>query len=79
MPTVLRQDGFHVVVYVKDHGPPHHVHVFGGGGEARIRIEDGAVMDAWRMGESKLQAAVMLVWRHREQLLEAWERIHGHG
>jgi hypothetical protein len=37
MPTVLRFDGFHVVVYPADHVPAH-VHVFSGGNEAIFNL-----------------------------------------
>jgi hypothetical protein len=37
LPTVLRFDGFNVVVYPADHIPAH-VHVFGGGNEAIFNL-----------------------------------------
>jgi len=37
MPTVLRFDGFSVVIYPADHIPAH-VHVFGGGNEAVFNL-----------------------------------------
>ncbi len=37
MPTVLRFDGYSVVIYPADHIPAH-VHVFGGGNEAMFNL-----------------------------------------
>jgi len=38
-PTVLRTSNVRIVVYPKDHNPPH-VHVIGPRAEAKFRIED---------------------------------------
>lgn len=38
MATVLRQDGFSLMIYTRDHEPMH-VHVWYQGGEAIIRFE----------------------------------------
>jgi Domain of unknown function (DUF4160) len=37
MPTIIREDGFRVVIYPNDHIPAH-VHVLKGGGEVRIDL-----------------------------------------
>jgi Domain of unknown function (DUF4160) len=37
MPTILREQGFRVVIYPNDHLPSH-VHVFKGSGEVRIEL-----------------------------------------
>jgi Domain of unknown function (DUF4160) len=37
MPTIIKQDGFRVVMYPNDHIPSH-VHVYKGGGEVRINL-----------------------------------------
>jgi hypothetical protein len=39
MATVLRQDGFEVAIYNRDH-PPIHVHVFKAGAETVINLGD---------------------------------------
>ncbi len=37
MPTILRQQGFRVIIYLNDHLPSH-VHVLKGNGEVRIDL-----------------------------------------
>ncbi|MEH2215126.1 DUF4160 domain-containing protein [Nostoc sp.] len=39
MPTILKKGGFEVRIYLNDRIPAH-VHVFKGGGEAKINIGD---------------------------------------
>ena len=80
MPTVLRFDGFHVVVYPADHVPAH-VHVFSGGNEAifNLNCPTGPVALRENYGFSRrtitrirklLDDAVTL-------LRQEWRRIHG--
>ena len=80
MPTVLRFDGFNVVIYPADHIPAH-VHVFGGGNEAMFNLNcpAGPVVLRENYGFSRRAVA-----RIREALDEAvmmlcdeWRRIHG--
>jgi Domain of unknown function (DUF4160) len=80
MPTILRFDGFSVVVYPADHRPAH-VHVFGGGNEAvfNLNCPAGPVMLRENYGFSRRAIA-----RIREALdgsvptlCRKWRRIHG--
>ena len=40
MPTVLRERGFDIMIYLNDHPPPH-VHVFRAEGEVVINLGEG--------------------------------------
>jgi len=73
MPTVLRRDGFEVVINTHDHAPPH-VHVYRGGEAVVINLEDGGLRDIY-MKPRPLRQARELVMEHREFLLAEWERI----
>jgi len=44
MPTIAVVDGILIILYFNDHAPPH-FHAQGSDFHARIRIEDGGVID----------------------------------
>ena len=80
MPTVLRFDGFSVVVYPADHVPAH-VHVFSGGNEAVLNLNCPAGPATLRENYGFSRGAIA---RIRDALNEAvvrlcreWRRIHG--
>ncbi|MBX3133449.1 MAG: DUF4160 domain-containing protein [Gemmatimonadaceae bacterium] len=81
MPTVLRANGFRVAIFPpgREHGPPH-VHVFVGGGEAKILIplmgEDPLVRYVRGMREDLAWEACRLIARHDEFLLAKWRELH---
>lgn len=80
MPTVLRKDGFAVRIYFNDHLPPH-VHVFKGGGQARIslgsEIERPQLVQIEGMSDKDAAKALEIVIEHQLELLQRWEEIHG--
>ena len=79
MVTVLRVEGFRVVIYSNDHLPAH-VHVCGDG-EAKINLfgADGAPDLVWadNMTRAEVRRAVRLVEREQALLLQRWKDIHG--
>jgi hypothetical protein len=75
MPTVLRQEGFEVVIRTDDHEPPH-VHVFHGGASAKIMLES-LREEHCRLTRRQLVKALILVKQHQEWLLARWREIHG--
>ncbi|MDN3563029.1 DUF4160 domain-containing protein [Paeniroseomonas aquatica] len=79
MVTVLRAQGFRVVIYVNDHDPAH-VHVFGDG-EAKINLLgiNGSPMLIWADGMSRgeIRRAMRIVTEEQAALLAQWEKIHG--
>ena len=74
MPTVLRQDGFEVMIYTHDH-LPRHVHVFRGGAEVLISIETIAVREVRGMKTKDVRAAQEIVAANQELLMSEWNRI----
>jgi hypothetical protein len=76
--TVLRAQGFRVVIYANDHEPAH-VHVFGDG-EAKIHLlgatGDVDVVRTIGLSRADTRRAVVLVREHRAMLLERWNEIH---
>jgi hypothetical protein len=82
MPTVLRQDGFDVVIYNRDH-PPMHVHVFKAGAETIINLGDAAtkpsIRDNYRMSKNNRRKALRIVSENQEFLIQEWTRINSDG
>jgi hypothetical protein len=80
MPTILFINGFQFIIWPDDHGPPH-VHVFKGGGEAKVSIGSNAHAPALVTICGLTQREARFIWHavaeHQEELLDAWERIHG--
>ena len=78
MPTVLRERGFEVRIYTFDHPPPH-VHVAKAGAILRIDLATHTVTEiVGHISDRDVKRAEQLVARNAQELLEAWERIHGH-
>lgn len=76
MPTVIRQNGFDVVIFTNDHRPAH-VHVFKAGTEAVLTIVPVTVRENYRMSKRNLRKAVEIVEANQDQLVQAWTEIHG--
>ncbi len=74
MPTVLRRDGFEVMIYTHDHLPMH-VHVFRGGAEVLISIETIAMREVRGMKTKDVRAAQEIVAANQELLMSEWNRI----
>lgn len=77
MVTVLREQGFRVVIFLDDHEPAH-VHVFGDG-EAKVDIRSDPPKLVWstRMSRGDIRKVARIVADNRLQLLARWEEIHG--
>jgi hypothetical protein len=80
MPTVLRIDGFEVMVFLNDHRPAH-VHVFKAESEVVIHIGSETVPPSVRsnmdMSRADERRALVIVGDHQAELLREWRRIHG--
>ena len=78
MVTVLRAEGVRVVIFSNDHQPAH-VHVFIGGGEAKIDLMPGSITLVWAKGMSRaeIRTAVRIVGEHQVSLIQRWSEIHG--
>lgn len=75
MPTVLREEGFAIVVYPNDH-LPYHVHVIKAESEAKINLDPVEVVTN-RMKPQDLRKALKIVITHQAKLIEKWKEIHG--
>ena len=79
MITVLRSEGFRIVIFSDDHEPAH-VHVFGDG-EAKINLAgaDDRPELVWAVGmkHADIRKCMRLVEANREALLARWNDIHG--
>lgn len=79
MPTVLRQDGFRVVIYFDDHLPSH-VHVLSADSEVKISLGNETTQPEiieYRGKRGIAVKALELVIAHQNELLDAWRDIHG--
>ena len=75
MPTILRQDGFDVMIHTDDHGPPH-VHCYGD--DAVVVVELQTLRIRRRRGSDRdVRTARNVVERNRDRLLKAWRQFHG--
>jgi hypothetical protein len=81
MATVVRIGKLRVMVYSRDHPPPH-VHVIAPRGQAKIQVDgpEGHPGLKWTFGLSRREIAQALaaVEDHRELILAEWERVHDH-
>ena len=80
MPTVLRFDGFSVVIYPNDHIPAH-VHIIGGGNEALFNLNCpvGPVVLRENYGFSRqaIRRIFEVLTEGVRKLCDEWRRIHG--
>jgi uncharacterized protein DUF4160 len=81
LPTVLRIEGFHVRIYLREH-PPAHVHVWKSGAWARVELptteKSAHVISVRGMTTPDVVRVVRIVEANADLLLAAWERYHGH-
>jgi hypothetical protein len=75
MPTVLRQEGFAVMIYTSDHEPKH-VHVFKAEGEIIVNLEDLSIRKLRGMNPADVRKALGIVSDHREFLKNEWDKIN---
>ena len=82
MPTVLRQNGFEIKIFLprREHGPAH-VHVYKSGTRAVINLPDGdQPFGVGRVGDMRdvdVAMALIIVKANLNQLLAAWRSHHG--
>jgi hypothetical protein len=80
MPTVHRTGNLRFVIFLDDHDPPH-LHVFAGGGEAKLLLgpPGGRPSLVWARGfdRTELRRAMRETSARRAKLLAAWRRVHG--
>ena len=74
MPTVLRQNGFRVMIHTADHPPPH-VHFIKAGTAVLIEIESLKVRDNFGMPLSEIRNAQKIVADNQTRLLLEWRKV----
>ncbi len=80
MPTVLRKDGFQVMIYVDDHEPPHiHARRDKAVVIVNLGVQGGApsLRSAKHASATVQRDALRLVSEHHDFLRDEWRRIHG--
>lgn len=78
MPTIVRQNGFRVMIHTDDHAPPH-VHCYRANRLVVINLDDLSVRDREHADERDVRTALRIVQQHLERLHEAWREFHGEG
>lgn len=73
MPTIAIVEGVRIVIYLKDHVPPH-LHAFFGGKEAQISIATGQVLHGTQPRQ-KMRAIQRWLENNRDQVSYIWEEI----
>ena len=75
MPTILRREGWRIVVYPNDH-PPAHVHVIGPGWVMVVNLLGLEVRETIGCTEQEARRVLRLIEAHQADLMEAWKRHH---
>jgi Domain of unknown function (DUF4160) len=80
MPTIIKQDGFRIVIYPNDHTPAH-VHVLKGDGEVRIELGNEKISPSLmsvrgKISDREVMRALSLVTEYQIELLAKWDEIH---
>ena len=75
MPTVIREDGYTIRIYLNDHIPAH-VHVMNAEKEARVSLEPIEVMNNIDFTSKELRKIIEIIESHHDELLKAWDTYH---
>lgn len=73
MPTIAIVDGVRIVIYLKDHVPPH-IHAFFAGKEAQISIATGRVLHG-TLPRLKTRAVQRWLGHNRDQVAYIWDEM----
>ncbi len=80
MPTVIRKDGFQIVIWTNHHAPAH-VHVFKAEGELVVNLGDSnsavSVRDNFEMSNKNERRALEIVGENQTFLRSKWVEIYG--
>ncbi len=80
MPVVFRDGGLRYFFYSNEGEPrePRHVHVKGGGKDAKIWLEpEVALADSYGFNSAELARILRIVSQRRDQILRAWHDHFG--
>ena len=76
MPTIIRQDGFDVMILTNDHRPAH-VHVIKAHAEVVLTLTPVSIRENYRMSKRDVRKAIDIISSNLELLLQSWREIHG--
>ncbi|MGC1777247.1 MAG: DUF4160 domain-containing protein [Xanthobacteraceae bacterium] len=82
MPVVFRDSGLRYYFFSNEGLPrePRHVHVKGGGKDAKIRLEpEIALEESYGFNSGELAHILRIVSERRPQILKAWDDHFGDG
>jgi hypothetical protein len=75
MPTIAIVDGILIILYFNDHAPPH-FHAQGADFHARIRIDDGGVIDVeGRISPRQQRRLRDWALARRDELMDNWRSV----
>ena len=80
MPVVFRDSGLRYYFFSNEGLPrePHHIHVKGGGRDAKIWLEPGiTVADSYGFNSAELARILHIVFERRHLILKAWHDHFG--
>lgn len=80
MPVVFREGGLRYFFFSNEGLPrePRHVHVRGGGNDAKIWLEpDVAIAESYGFNSVELARIIRIVSARRDMLLRAWDEHFG--
>jgi hypothetical protein len=80
MPVVFRDGGLRYFFYSNEGNPrePRHIHVKGGGRDAKIWLEpEVSIADSYGFNSSELARILRFVSQGRDQILKAWHEHFG--
>jgi hypothetical protein len=76
MPVVFRREGLRYFFYSNEGMPrePRHVHVKGGGKDAKIWLEpEVLIADSYGFSPRELSAILRVIEENRDRLMRAWD------
>lgn len=82
MPLIFRESGLRYFFYSNEGSPreARHVHVKGGGRDAKIWLEpEVSIADSYGFNSRELSAILQTVSKNRDRILEAWHDHFGNG
>jgi Domain of unknown function (DUF4160) len=75
MPTLLRAGPYRLFMFMADCSEPHHVHVEGNGGEAKLWLKPVSLADSVGYSPRETHRIRAIVERHRLFLIRAFDSI----
>jgi uncharacterized protein DUF4160 len=80
MPVVFRESGLRYYFFSNEGAPRElpHIHVKGGGRDAKIWLEpEASIADSYRFNSRELARILRVVSENRERILRAWHEHFG--